>query len=146
MKTTGNYRHGGSGTRIYRIWKSMRERCNTPTSSNYKKYGGRGIKICSEWDDFAVFREWALSHGYSDDLTLDRIDNGKGYSPDNCRWTTYLEQAQNTRNTKIIEFNGERLSQSAWERKLGFRTGLISGRLSRGWNIERALTTKPLPF
>lgn len=142
MQSKGNYKHGGQGTRLYQIWKSMRERCNTPTSSNYKRYGGKGIKICKEWDDFAVFREWAMSHGYADKLTIDRIDSNKDYCPDNCRWATYLEQAQHLSHTKIIEYDGERLSVAAWGRKLGIKPATIHWRLSKGWSVERALTTK----
>lgn len=76
----------------------MKTRCYNPNAQNYKDYGGRGITICSEWfHDFAAFRDWAMSHGYQDDLTIDRIDNSKGYGPDNCRWATMKEQRANQR-------------------------------------------------
>jgi len=84
-------------SRLYRVWGSMRERCNNPRQCRYSSYGGRGIKVCDEWNDFAKFREWALSAGYAPGLQVDRKDNDKGYSPENCRLATRHEQQQNRR-------------------------------------------------
>ncbi len=84
-------------SRLYRVWGSMRERCNNPKQCRYSSYGGRGINVCDEWKDFAKFREWALSAGYSPGLQVDRKDNDKGYNPENCRIATRHEQQQNRR-------------------------------------------------
>lgn len=91
-----NTKHGMRGTRLYTIWHSMKGRVHCPSTNDYARYGGRGISICPEWEnDFGAFAEWALSHGYRDDLTLDRIDPDGNYEPRNCRWATWSEQARN---------------------------------------------------
>jgi len=95
-------KHKGTKTRLYNIWQNMLKRCNNPHSSRYSDYGGRGITVCDEWlHDFIAFRDWALTHGYRDYLTIDRINNDKGYSPDNCRWATVAEQNRNKRPRKL---------------------------------------------
>lgn len=137
------YKHGGKGTRLYRIWQMMKNRCHNPKTPRFKDYGARGITVCDEWkDDFKTFYDWSMSHGYEEHLTIDRIDNDKGYSPDNCRWATYLVQGNNSRHNHTITYGGETHSLSDWARKLGIPVHVLSNRINKyDWTVERAFTT-----
>lgn len=143
LKRVPNYiTHGYSKSRLYRIWNNMKNRCKNKKLPCAKDYGDRGISVCSEWDnDFSAFRDWALSNGYRADLTLDRIDVNGNYEPGNCRWSTRIEQANNTRRNVIITFNGKSQPLAAWASDVGIKRSTLAERLySRGWSIERALT------
>lgn len=97
----GRWTHGGKGTRLYRIWRGMKNRCNNPRFPEYYLWGGRGIKVCELWiRSFVSFRRWSLAHGYADDLQIDRRNNNKGYNPQNCRWVTPKVNSNNKRNSK----------------------------------------------
>ena len=136
-----NYKHGLAHTRIDHIYKAMINRCEKPTEINYERYGGRNIKVCDEWRrDKTKFFEWAFSHGYSDKLTLDRIDNSKDYSPENCKWSTIKEQNNNRRSSRFLEAFGKRQTLAQWSDETGIRTGTIWARLKSGWSVERTLT------
>jgi hypothetical protein len=95
----GCHIHDMYGTRVYRIWHDMITRCTYPKHHSYPRYGGSGISVCEEWRNFKCFMEWALVNGYKDDLSIDRIDRTKGYSIDNCRWSTRSEQELNKKKT-----------------------------------------------
>lgn len=137
--------HNESQTNLYALWRGMIKRCTYPKSPNYKYYGERGIKVCSEWEaDYLIFKEWALKNGYKAGLSIDRIDNNKGYCPDNCRWTTFKEQGANKRNNILWTYNGETKHAAEWARLLGIsRTALVQRVNVLHWNIEKALTTPP---
>lgn len=130
-------------TRLYKIWTAMRERCNRERHSHYKDYGGRGITICSEWDDYVAFRNWANNNGYSDELTLDRIDYNGNYEPSNCRWVTYKEQARNKRSNRIIEYKGHKYVLTELAEKIGMNKTTLKERLNKGWSVEDAVE-KPI--
>lgn len=132
--------HGKSRTRLYRVWQSFRDRCNNPNAQAYENYGGRGITVCESWDDFLVFEAWALSSGYKKGLSLDRIDNDKGYSPGNCRWATMRQQSNNRRSSMLIAYNGESLSATEWSRKLGIKKATIFSRIRAGLPVEEVLS------
>lgn len=138
-------KHGKTNTRLFRIWQHMLSRCYTTTDSKYYCYGARGIYVCEEWkDDFEAFYNWAINNGYSEDLSIDRIDNDKGYSPENCRWADDIIQARNKSTNRIIEYNGQKKCLSEWEEILGIRASVISKRLKRGWSVEKAFENKEI--
>jgi len=103
-----NKTHGMSKTRLYREWLAMKNRCRYQYNKNAENYYLKGIKVCEEWNNnFEAFQSWALSNGYGDNLTLDRIDNALGYSPNNCRWVSLAEQSRNRTNTIFVDYNGQ---------------------------------------
>lgn len=142
-RTKHSYKHGMYGTRIYNEWASMKWRCYTKSNTSYKNYGGRGIRVCEEWlNDFLSFYTWAIENGYSDELTLDRIDVDGNYEPDNCRWVSMKVQDNNKRNNKYLEYNGEIHSCAEWSENIGAKDRhTVSDRIAKGWSVEKAVTT-----
>lgn len=146
-------------TRLNYIFSAMKKRCYNTTCKSYKDYGGRGITVCEEWlnpertvitgthahrvtKGFIAFKEWALNNGYADNLTIDRIDVNKGYSPDNCRWTTPKEQQNNLRNNVIITYKGKTQTLAQWCEELNIDYQLVHHRLQRNWSVEKAFETE----
>lgn len=132
--------HGKSKTRVYRIWQRMKDRCCNQKHTSYHLYGGKGIKVCDLWvNNFEEFYKWSMGNGYSDNLSIDRINSNKGYEPLNCRWATPTEQANNTNRNKYITYNGETKSYSQWAKTLGMNNSTLYDRLyRRGWSVEDA--------
>ncbi len=121
----------------------MKGRCYKPTSKRFHAYGARGIKVCDEWLSFENFCEWSLSNGYSDDLTIDRINNDGNYEPSNCRWTTMKTQANNRRTNHFLTYKGETHTLKEWAEITGINYNTLVGRINRlGWSIEKTLNKK----
>lgn len=137
--------HGLSKTRIYRIYAGMKSRCYNENDTAYKNYGARGITICNEWiDDFVSFYNWAVKNGYSDELSIDRINVNGNYEPNNCRWITQKMQARNKRNNLMIEYRGKTKALVEWSEELGISYDILNDRITAlGWDVEKAFE-KPI--
>lgn len=139
-KLSPHYKHGLTGTRLYRIWSNMKNRCSNPKNNRAYIYIQRNITVCDEWkNDFQAFYNWSMSHGYSDELTLDRIDNDKGYSPNNCRWVNGHMQNINKRNVPTYEYNGITFHQCEVFELFGVKRTTFQMRLKRGWTVEESI-------
>jgi hypothetical protein len=134
-------KHGDYGTRLYSIWNNMRHRCTDTYSKGFPHYGGRGISVCNDWNDYESFRCWALSNGYSENLTIDRIDVNGNYEPSNCRWISMKEQALNKRTNHFLECDGKRKTVKEWADEIGICQGTLFTRLRRGWSDEQIIKT-----
>jgi len=122
--------HHLSGTRLYSIWNAMKNRCYLKTHSAYSYYGGRGITVCDEWKtDFESFYKWAINNGYSESLTIDRVDNNKSYCPDNCRWVPQEVQVNNRRSCVLITYKGETKNLMQWCKLLNLPYKLMHQRM-----------------
>ena len=118
----------------------MKDRCLNRNSDHYSDYGGRGITVCREWkNDFMTFKTWALSNGYSDNLTIDRINNNGNYEPNNCRWADNDTQSKNKRNNRYITYQGQRKTMAEWAYEFGLAPCTLRKRIIKGWSIEDAL-------
>lgn len=140
-KIPPNVSHRMTHTRLYETWSNMRRRCNSKSSKSYKDYGGRGIKVCDSWNrSFIDFYNWAIESGYSDNLTIDRIDVNGDYCPENCRWVPKGDQPSNRRNNWRITHRGKTQNLKQWCDELGLDYKLINNRLNRsGLSFEEAI-------
>lgn len=136
-------KHGMYNSRLYRIWSLMKERCYNPKRKEYGNYGGRGISVCDDWKEAKRFFEWAFANGYSDELTLDRIDNDGDYCPENCRWVCRKEQMRNRRNNRYVSFRGRTIPLTQLAEEYGYTYAQLYKRLKLGWSLEDAVT-KPI--
>ena len=123
MHPTGPLTHGetayGKTSKLYSVWRAMKSRCLNSNDKYYRNYGGRGVFVCDDWlHDFAKFKQWAIGAGYKEGLSIDRIDNNSGYSPENCRWATRMQQQQNTRNNVLLTLHGKKLCIAEVARRL----------------------------
>lgn len=146
LKASGDYivyGHTWQNKRIGRIFNKMFRRCYNPDDKDYRWYGAKGIKICNKWlENPKLFEEWSFKNGYNDTLTIDRINECKDYSPDNCRFITYIENQNNKRTNTYIEFNNEINTITNWAKKLNINPRTLVTRLDTlNWSVEKALTT-----
>lgn len=132
--------HGESKSRLYKIWLGMKKRCYNQNSTNYKNYGNRGISVCDEWlEDYPKFKDWSLSHGYSDELTIDRINVNLGYCPENCRWVDLIAQANNRRNSRFYTIDGISKTIRGWADEYGIHNRRLYEHIHKGEDIAEAI-------
>lgn len=131
-------KHGGFGTQLYSTWANMLQRTTNEKRQDYNRYGGRGITVCDEWRQYENFRDWSISNGYNDDLTIDRINVNGNYEPNNCRWVTVDVQANNKRNNILIEYNGEERTLAEWAKTTEIRYCTLLYRIRSGWSVDTA--------
>jgi hypothetical protein len=128
--------------RLHQCYKDMLNRCYKTNNKSYKRYGGRGIKVCDEWkNDFYLFKEWALSNGYADNLSIDRINVNGNYEPDNCRWITTKEQNNNRSNNRIVKYCGETLTLHELSERHDIAYKTLWSRIKAGWSVASAVET-----
>jgi len=140
-KTIHNDNRKGKRKRLYVIWFNIKQRCCNPKATSYPRYGKKGIAVCEEWkNNYLNFKSWALSNGYKDDLTIDRIDSKGNYEPLNCRWVTCKDQSRNTSRNRLFESNGKKRCLSEWRELLNLNYGTILYRINHGKTFQEAIT------
>lgn len=134
--------HSLSRHPVYKVYYAIRGRCRNKTNPNYANYGGRGIKLCDRWSTFTAFWEDLGKH-WKPGLTIERLDNDLGYTPENCMWVTYKENQQNKRNTKQFSYKGKKQSVKAWARHFGIPKNTAYYRITHGWSFEQTMGLAP---
>lgn len=143
-RENGRPTHKEIHTRLYTIWGNMCNRCSNPNNPAWDRYGGRGITVCDEWKSYECFRDWAKNNGYTDELTIDRLDNNSGYNPSNCRWVDKIVQANNKRNNHFVEYNGQTKTIAEWAQVVNIPYKTLHHRIvGLNWSVERAMTQLP---
>jgi hypothetical protein len=135
-------KHGGAGTRLYKCWANMIHRCENPKVRSYKYYGAEGIRVCEEWHDFHTFQTWAISHGYEDSLTIERIDNDEDYTPENCEWVPQKQNNRNTRRAIFLTAWKETKHMAEWveDSRCSVSYPVLQARIRLGWHPEQAIS------
>lgn len=137
-----SWKHGMSHSKLNSVWKSMKQRCGNPNNKDYPGWGEKGITVCHEWaNDFKCFYDWSIKSGYSDGSSIDRIDNEKGYSPENCRWATQTEQANNRSDNRTFLYKGKMSTLSELARMSSNKYSTIQTRINLGWSVQSAVET-----
>lgn len=139
-KSEGRKGHGMSGTPEYYVWAHMVQRCTNPNNQLWERYGGRGILVCDQWLKFEGFIA-DMGKRPKGKYSIERRDNDKGYSPENCYWGTDAEQSRNTSRTRLITWNGKTQCAADWALELGWNAHSLTSRLRRGWSVEQTMTT-----
>lgn len=144
---TSKMTHGKTYTRLYGVWKELKKRCYNPSDKYYKDYGGRGITVCQEWkNNFQAFYDWAMANGYDENApkwlcTIERINTNGNYEPNNCKFATIKEQANNRRSNHLLTYNEKTYTLTEWSEITGIKRKTIEYRLKSNWSIEKALYT-----
>ena len=140
LQSERNFKHGESDTRLYKIWGGIKSRVSNKNDTTFEHYGGRGIKICDEWIEYVPFRDWSLSNGYTDELSIDRIDVDGNYEPSNCRWISMEKQMSNMTTNNLITYKGRTKTLTEWSDSLGIKRSTLSSRIHRqGMSFQEAI-------
>lgn len=142
INLTAHHKGGRTKERLYHIWMSMRQRCQNPNNQAYKDYGGRGISVAHEWNDYDMFKKWAFENGYSSDLTIERKNVNGNYEPSNCCWIPYSLQARNTRKTIYFDFDKKEHSMVEWSEITGIKRGTLYARFRKGYTNKSDLLSE----